>query len=99
MKAEGDRFLEELKALTNEEIELKNVIEEQEREARRLDREREIYYKEYNKHQKNYLQACDEAKRYLFREIGFVFHKVFQPGVSNQLLTNAAGQIKKNKCV
>jgi beclin 1 len=63
LKAEGNRFLEELEALKKEEIELQNAIEEQESVARRLDRERQIYYKEYTKHQKNYMQACEDAQR------------------------------------
>lgn len=63
LKAEGNRFLEELEALKKEEIELQNAIAEQEAEARRLDRERDIYYREYTKHQKNYTQACEDAKR------------------------------------
>ncbi|CAH1365534.1 hypothetical protein MTP99_001814 [Tenebrio molitor] len=62
LKAEGNRFLEELEALKKEEIELQNAIEEQESVARRLDRERQIYYKEYTKHQKNYMQACEDAQ-------------------------------------
>ncbi|RZC37309.1 beclin-1-like protein [Asbolus verrucosus] len=62
LKVEGRRALEELEALTKEEIELQTAIGEQNAEVRRLDHEREIYYKEYTKHQKSYTQACEDSR-------------------------------------
>lgn len=64
LRDDGGRLLQELEAHTKQEQELKLAIETQQQEAIKLDQQREIYFKECTKHQKNYQQANEDGKRF-----------------------------------